>query len=169
MPIDISFLQSNQTLIPFLFVLAIIFGVLEITNVFRNRGVNFLVALAISFFTITNTTFVNFLWSQFGNITAFFLIMFFIAFIFELFGLRRPRASGQESRAPEALVINGAILFILLTVGFLYVEKIPSLPYIGSGQNLLIAIVIFFVLVLFWAAFKAGPQFLPAEEKHKGR
>jgi hypothetical protein len=35
---DIAFLQSEQILIPFLFVLAIVFGVLELTNVFKNSS-----------------------------------------------------------------------------------------------------------------------------------
>jgi len=155
MAIDISFLQSNQTLIPFLFVLAIIFGVLELTNIFRNRGVNFLVALAISFFAITNATFVAFLWLQFGNITAFFIVMFFIAFILEIFGLRKGEPG--KSRAPEAMIINGAILFILLSISFLYIDLIPPLPFIGGGTNLLLFFAIIFILAIFWAAFKASP------------
>jgi len=154
MPIDVSFLQSNQTLIPFLFVFAIVFGVLGITNVFKNRGVNFLVALAISFFAISNPAFVSLLWLQFGNITAFFIVMFFIAFILEIFGLRKGEPG--KSRAPESMIINGAILFILLSIGFLFIDLIPPFPFIGGGANLLLFFAIIFILAIFWAAFKAG-------------
>jgi uncharacterized membrane protein HdeD (DUF308 family) len=165
MAIDIAFLQSEQTLIPFLFVLAIIFGVLEITNVFKNRGVNFLVALAISFFTITNTTLVAFLWSQFGNITAFFIIMFFIAFVLEVFGLRRPKQG--ESRGEGGMIINGAILLLLLGLGFTYSNLLPSLPFVGGGPNLIILVALIFILAIFWMAFKVGREkIVPEKEEH---
>jgi hypothetical protein len=151
MALDIAFLQSEQTLIPFLFVLAIVFGVLELTKVFRNRGVNFLVALAIAFFTISNAAFINMLWSYFGSITTFFIIMFFIAFVFEVFGLRR----GQR-QPTSSIIINGGILFILLSIGFLYASYIPELPFVGGGQNLVFLFIIIFILVIFWAAFRIG-------------
>jgi 4-amino-4-deoxy-L-arabinose transferase-like glycosyltransferase len=152
MAIDIAFLQSEQTLIPFLFVLAIVFGVLELTKIFRNRGVNFLIALAIAFFTITNTAFVTMLWSYFGSITTLFIIMFFIAFVFEVFGLR----GGGQRESNSSLFINGAILFILLSIGFLNASLIPDLPFIGGGKNLVFLFAIVFVLAIFWAAFKIG-------------
>ena len=152
MALDVSFLQSEQTLIPFLFVLAIIFGVLELTKIFQNRGVNFLVALAIAFFTITNTAFVDMLWSYFGGITTLFIIMFFIAFIFEVFGLRKP---GQH-QPTSSIIINGGILFILLSIGFLYANQIPELPFLGGGQNLIFLFIIIFILVIFWSAFRIG-------------
>jgi len=152
MAIDIAFLQSEQTLIPFLFVLAIVFGVLELTKIFRNRGVNFLIALAIAFFTITNTAFVDILWSYFGSITAFFIIMFFIAFVFEVFGLRR----GGQRDITSSIFINGAILFVLLSIGFLYASQIPELPFIGGGKNLVFLFAIVFILAIFWGAFKIG-------------
>jgi hypothetical protein len=154
MAINIAFLQSEQTLIPFLFVLAIVFGVLELTKIFRNRGVNFLVALAIAFFTITNTAFVAMLWSYFGSITTFFIVMFFIAFVFEVFGLR-----GGQREPTSSVFINGAILFVLLSIGFLYAKQIPELPFIGGGQNLIFLFAIVFILAIFWAAFKiSGPK-----------
>lgn len=159
---DISFLQSEQTLIPFLFVLAVIFGVLELTHVFRNRGVNFIIALAISFFTITNTAFVTFLWSQFGNITTFFIIMFFIAFVLEVFGLRGPRTPRAGG---EGIVINGAILLLLLVFGFTHSDLLPSLPFIGGGSNLIVLFALIFILIIFWMAFKLGPEILPGKQE----
>jgi len=159
--IDLTFLQSNQTLIPFLFVLAVIFGILEITHVFRNRGVNFLIALAISFFSVTNASFVAFLWSQFGNITVFFIVMFFIAFLLEVFGLRRPVPG--KSRSEEAMIIVGVFLLLIMIFGFMYAKSIPELPIIGSGTNFVILAAIIFILILFWIAFKAGPETVKAE------
>jgi len=153
MAFDLSFLGSEQTLIPFLFVLAIVFGVLELKKVFRNRGVNFLVAISIAFFTITNSFFVSMLWAYFGSITAFFIIMFYLAFIFEIFGLRGGK-DGKDNTS--SIVIEGAMFFVLLSIGFLFVDQIPTLPVIGSGANLITIFLIIFVLSIFWSAFKIG-------------
>ena len=151
--IDITTFESNQFLIPFLFVLAIVFGTLEQANVFRNRGVNFIVAAAISFFAISNTAFTNLLWSQFGNITVFFIAMFFIIFILEAFGVRKR----HPDEAPGgALVVTGGILFVLLSIGLLLINLLPPIPFIGGGQNLLLLFAITLILLIFWLAFKIG-------------
>lgn len=151
--IDITMFESNQFLIPFLFVLAVVFGALEQTNVFRSRAVNFIVAAAISFFAISNTAFTNLLWSQFGSITVFFIAMFFIIFILEVFGVRK-RQPGEPPGG--ALVVTGGILFVLLSVGLLYINLLPPLPIIGGGQNLLLLFAITLILLIFWLAFKIG-------------
>lgn len=153
MVLDLAFLMSEQTLLPFLFVLAIIFGFLNLLNIFgKNVAVNFLIALSIAFFTISNASFVSMLWSSFGGITTFFIVMFLLAFVFEVFGLRKR----EKIESTSSIVVNGAILFILLSVGFLYVNYIPETPFVGSGQNLLLLLAIIFVLAIFWSAFKIG-------------
>ncbi|MFH1229577.1 MAG: hypothetical protein V1678_04095 [Candidatus Aenigmatarchaeota archaeon] len=164
MAIDASFLYSEQTLVPFLFVLAIVFGVLELTHIFRNRAVNFIIAISISFFTITNATFVSLLWSQFGTITAFFIVMFFIAFVMEVFGVRNKSGDNGEG----GMIINGAILALILLLGFTHIDMIPSLPFVGGGSNLLTIISLMFILAIFWMAFKVGRETsTSAEEKRR--
>ena len=157
MALDLSILQSNSNLILFLFVFAIVFGVIEVTRIFRNRGVNFLISLAISFFATANPAFVTFIEPQLGNVAIFFIFMFFIVFVFEVFGLR-----GVRKREPEeGMIINGAILLILLIFGFMHADLIPELPLVGNGTNFIVLVVLVFILVIFWAAFKAGREELP--------
>jgi hypothetical protein len=165
MVLDIAFLLSEQTLIPFLFVLAIVFGLLDIIKMFgRNRAVNFLIAFSIAFFSITNSGFVNLLWSQFGTITSFFIIMFFIAFVLEIFGLKDKKDKAKD----DDIIIYGAILLILFSFGFVYSNLIPTIPYIGGGSNFIVLIAIIFILVIFWKAFKIGAEpTIPSKEEHK--
>ncbi len=151
MPIDFTMFQTEQFLIPFLFILAVVFGAVSAANVFKNRGVNFLVALALAFFGASNTAFVEFLWSQFGSVSIFFIAMFFVIFVLEAFGVRRGRPG--EKDGASALVINGAILFVLLSIGYLYIPKF-SLPIIGGGQNLMLFIFVLFIIIIFWFAYK---------------
>lgn len=162
MALDAAFLLSEHILIPFLFVLAIIFGVLELTRIIRNRGANFLIALSIAFFTVTNSAFVELLWSQFALITGFFIVMFFIVFVLQVFGVR-----GKESTGGEGIMINGAILVLLLSFGFTYSNLLPQIPFLGGGTNLISIAAVILILVIFWVAFKTGEQ--PSQSQPQGR
>lgn len=144
---DLSFLQDTQIVVPFLFTLAITFGTLELTRLFR-KPVNFLIALALSMFAITSPTFVSFLWSSFGDITIFFIGMFLIAFVLEAVGVRGRILGGSD------IVIQSGILFLLLTLGFYYSEKIPAFPLIGGGQNVLLLLAVAIIFSIFWTAYK---------------
>lgn len=146
---DLSFLQSTEIMVPFLFTFAVTFGVLELTRVFRNKGVNLIIALALSIFAISSPTFINLLWNYFGNITIFFIAMFLIAFTLESFGLRRaaPDTGG-------AIVIQSAVLFLLLTIGFYYSDRMPVLPIVGGGQNALLLFAVILILSIFWSVYR---------------
>ena len=156
--LDFSTFYSEAVFIPFLFVLAIIFGSLNIANVFRNKGVNLLISLALAFFTISNPAFVELLWSNFGIISLFFIAMFFIIFITRAFLIR-----GHENFT-DVLIINGAILFVLLSISYYHMNMLPSLPIVGGGQNLLLLLFIVFIIVIFWFAYKSGG---PEGQQHK--
>lgn len=164
--IDLTLTGPDQTLVLFFFVLAIIFGILEITRIFKNKAVNFIIAFALAFFAVNNASFVQFIVPQFGLISAFFIIMFFIAFVLEVFGLRGPK-SGKP--AEERMIINGAILLLLMVFGFMNASLIPELPYIGSGTNLIVLVALIIILVIFWLAFKAGPEHTQLQGRKKER
>lgn len=152
MILNLATFQTTEFLVPFLFSIAVIFGVLEITNIFRNRAVNLVIALTLSFFAMSNSYFVNLLWNYFGNIAMFFIVMFLIAFVFEIFGVRK---KGQPS-GPDSMIINGAVLFVLLSVGFMYTDMIPTIPFIGGGENVLLLVAVILVLAIFWTAYRLG-------------
>ena len=168
MPFHTTLPPEIQFFLPFMFVFAIVFGSLQLVNVFRNRAVNAILALSIAFFATLAPGFNSLLLSQFGNIAVFFIVVFFISFILRIFGIRRVQ-NPQEYQ--EAVVIQGAMLFVLLAVSFIFVDEIPTLPIIGTGQNLLLAVAVIFVLAIFWAAFKIGVHgYMPPHEhpKEKG-
>jgi hypothetical protein len=148
----ISF-QSEQFLIPFLFVLAIVFGSLNLVKIFKSKPVNFLISLSLAFFSASNSAFIQLLWSQFGNIAIFFIAMFFIIFTLEAFGVRKGRKEGSD-----ALIINGAILFVLLSISSLFVNSLPAIPGVGGGQNLLLLVFVVLIIVIFWSVHNLGPE-----------
>jgi len=146
--LDFSIFQSETVFIPFLFVLAIVFGSLNVVNVFKNKGVNFLISLALAFFTISNPAFVNLLWSNFGIISLLFITLFFIIFITRAFGLH------MNKEGDDPMIINTVILFILLSLSYLHTDLLSSFPFIGDEKNFLLLIFITLMLVIFWFAYK---------------
>ncbi len=152
MAIEFVFDPSMQFIIPFLFVLAVVFGVLQMARIFKNKAVAAVIAIAIAFFASNYQPFLTILWQYLPTVTWFFIAMFFIVFTLEVFGLR-----GKEEKkfSEEGAVIQGAILFILLAIGWMIVDKLPiQLPYVGTGKNLLLLLGIILVLLIFWSAFR---------------
>ena len=148
MAIDITMLQTTEFFIPFLFSLAVIFGVLEVTRLFR-KPVNFIISFTLSFFAMIYPGFVDFMWANFGLFAIFFIAMFFIVFVSKVFGM-----GGKKSQ--DSVIINGVILLILLSVSYLYIDSFPSVPFIGAGQNLILLVSVVLIISIFWAAYKTS-------------
>lgn len=141
--------------ISFFFILAVVFGVLKLSNVFKNNAVHAVVALAVAAFVATQASFVSILWVYLPSITWFFIVMFFIAFALELFGVRKG-GRGEEG-ALQGMIVGGAVLLILLSVGWMLLQSFPvNLPVIGGGQNLIFLLGLVFIISLFWGAMKSG-------------
>ena len=148
--------SNQQFLITFLFTLAVVFGVVEISKVFKgNKAVSLIIALAIAAFAAGYAPFQTTLWNLLPNITWFFIVLFLVAFGLELFGVRR--GSAVPGKEHEGMIVSAAVLLILLTVGWTVLQTNPiSLPYIGGGQNLIFLVGFIIILSLFWSAMKTG-------------
>ena len=160
---------GEHATISFFFILAVVFGVLKLSNVFKNNAVHAVVALAVAAFVATQLSFVEMLWNYLSGITWFFIVMFFIAFALELFGVRKARPGEGEQKAMEGMIVGGAVLFILLSVGWMLLRTFPvNLPLIGGGENLIFLLGLVFVISLFWGAMKSGGLSPPAKPQGQG-
>jgi len=151
---QITMNPTIQPFLPFLFVLAIIYGLLSMVNVFKGKkSVNFIISLVFAFFAAGYQPFVNFFFAEFGLILWAFVIIFFIAFILEAIGLRGKKkiAPGKEDLP---MVLGGILVLILVTVGFGYFSDF-DIPIIGT-ENLLILIGVFLLLLMFYYAYEFG-------------
>ncbi len=151
--------SNQQFLITFLFTLAVVFGVVELSKVFKgNKAVALVISLAIALFAAGYAPFQTTLWNLLPNITWFFIVLFLVAFGLELFGVRR--GSAIPGREHEGMIVSGAVLLILLTVGWQIIQTNPiNLPFIGGGQNLIFFIGLILIVSLFWAAMKTSGEF----------
>ncbi|MBU5557847.1 MAG: hypothetical protein QW751_01535 [Candidatus Aenigmatarchaeota archaeon] len=161
---------SMQALIPFLFTFAVVFGVLELTRVFKNRAVEAVIAFALAVFAITQPAFTTMLMLWLPSILSFFIIVFFIAFIFEIFGLRKkpekihPEIYAKEQAEKAGLL--GVAIVLLFAVGGLALSQLGlSLPVIGGPENILFALGLIFIVALFWLAFKIGEEKSPPKQE----
>lgn len=151
-----SIAQGNEFLIPFLFTLAIIFGSLRYAKIFgNNSAVQMIIAIVLAYFASTYEPFVSTLYAYFPSITWFFIAMFFIVFVLEVFGLRK----GTDKKDHELnMVIYGVLLLLLMTIGISQARAfgIYEIPFIGNLENLAVLLGIIFILGIFYFAYKAG-------------
>ncbi len=165
--VDIIFGFSSTFAIPFLFTLAIVFGALQLGSPIKNKAANLIIALVIAFFAATYSPFVTTLNAILPTITWFFIILFLIAFVLEVFGLRRKEV-GPGSSA-DKMMVTGVVLFILLSLGISFFSNtVTQVPFIGSTQNLFLLVVVIFILIIFWAAYKVGAEGETHPQQQKG-
>ncbi len=154
MAFDFLFLSNQQFFIPFLFVLAIVFGILELSNVFRgNRAVTAIISIVIAFFAATNSQFTGMLFQFLPSITVFFVIMFFIAFLMEIIGLGK-KGSLRKEGAETRVMVLGLVLVVFIAIGVDSIPEImPFISFIGES-NLLIIVGLVLLFMIFFTAYK---------------
>ncbi len=152
MPVEIA---TQQFLIPFLFVLATVFGMMRVAKVFRgNVGVELILSLVLAFFAATYEPFNALLWVYLPSITWFFIAMFFLMFILEVFGLRK-KPGEKPGDYMLNMMIYGVLLLVLFSVGFMLLQTYPiSLPLIGGGENLVLLLGVILVIAIFLSAYQ---------------
>ncbi|MBR9682548.1 MAG: hypothetical protein GOV02_02645 [Candidatus Aenigmarchaeota archaeon] len=140
-----------QMAIPFLFVFAVVFGVLELSLKQWSKPIKAVIALALSFFAITYQPFTSLLWANMGNILFFFIFMFFIAFLGELLQWKK------MENPLEKMVVTAIVLFLLLTIGWYVIDLIEfDIPIVGDKDNLFLLVGIMVIVALFLATMKGG-------------
>lgn len=155
MAFDFLFLSNQQFFIPFLFVLAIVFGILELSNVFKgNRAVVVIISIVIAFFAATNSQFTGMLFQILPSITVFFVIMFFIAFLMEIIGLGKSGSLRKEGAETRVMVL-GLVLVVFIAIGADSMSEIPFISFIGES-NLLIITGLVLLFMIFFTAYKVG-------------
>lgn len=150
---------DTNFIIPLLFVLAVVFGVLRISKAFKgNAAVEVIISLVIAFFAATFQPFTSMLFSILPSITMFFIAMFFIVFVLEIVGVRGKKAGDNVMN----LIIYGILILILFVIVANHSNLIPNLGII-SQDDLVLGIGLIFIISIFIAAYKIEPE----EKKRK--
>jgi glucan phosphoethanolaminetransferase (alkaline phosphatase superfamily) len=141
---------SMEIILPFFLVLAIVYGALEISKVFTNKGVKAIIAVVFAFFTIMNSQVIAFINSILPYAAMIFVVIF-IAWI-----LLKPLrgGSGRKGMDPVLIVVILVLVFVLLA----RMQATDYLPEnsILANSNLLWIVGILVVAVVLWKVYKMG-------------
>jgi hypothetical protein len=148
MPFELSLLTSA---IPFFFVLAIVYGALDVAGVFKNKAANAIIAIVIGFFAMASEEASAFIMSILPYAAIFFVVVFFIAFILKMF-----KAKKEEERDFTLIivVIVLAILF-LMSQGYDILQSLLPPGFPVTGENFMLIIGIILIIAIFFAAYKS--------------
>jgi len=142
MPLDMI-----ASVIPFFFIAAIVYGALEVSDVFKNRNVKTVIAAVFAFFTITYEPLAVLINQILPYAAMFFIALFFLAFLFKPF-----RGGGKRERDYSLIIIiGGLVLIFLANSGYRIIQDM--LPEM-SNSNFMVGAGLVIILMIFYAAYK---------------
>jgi hypothetical protein len=137
--------------LPFFFVLAVVYGALEISDIFKRGAVKALISLIIAFFAITNEFVVLLILSLLPYAALFFIAFFFIGFLYSF--IRK-----EEKSDPTLLaVVFGLVLIFLAVQGQDIIKEIMPQGFI-TPENFSVMAGLLVIIVIFLAVYKAFAQ-----------
>ncbi len=134
--------------LPFIFVIAVVYGGLEVSDVFKNKAVKFIIALVVGYFAMTNASVVAFI-TQFLPLAAIvFVVVFLIGFIYKVF-----QKGGEKDWTLIGLIIATGLIGLAQFQGSLtpYLNNLPIDP-----NNFLAIVLIMAFIAFLYAAYKKG-------------
>ena len=100
------------SLLPFLFILAIVYGALEISKVFENKGVKAIISVVMAFFAMLSPGVTELVLFIIPYATMFFIAFFFLGFVLSFFKSEGKGGSGGKDYTLIIIVLGLFLLFI---------------------------------------------------------
>ncbi|MFB6088215.1 MAG: hypothetical protein ABEK36_00370 [Candidatus Aenigmatarchaeota archaeon] len=144
--------STIEPFLPFFFVLAVVYGVLNVADIFEKKSVNLIISLVFAFFAIGYSPFVSFFFRYFGVLLWSFIIIFFIAFVLEALGVRKGESSSERKEDMGILIVGIVILIFITVIG----DSGTSFTMLNS-QNFLMVIGLVLFALIFYFAYSHGP------------
>lgn len=137
--------------VPLLFIVAVVYGALEVSGVFRNKGVKAIISVAIAFMGMTYSPLAVFINEVLPYAAIFFMVIFFLGFLFSFFR----RGAGKDYVL--IVIILGIFLLLLARTESDVASLLSSWTNITT-QNLMALLGLGLVIVILSAAYKIGQQ-----------
>jgi hypothetical protein len=136
----------------FMFVFAIIFGVLNYAKILGfSKHVNAIVAIVFGAFSVVYEPFVLGMAEYMPYAAALFVVIFFILVIKKAF-------SNEKGSNFDALPIAISLIIMLILVGLFWQQLAYFIPINVDPMNVLWAIGIIVFIGIFWAVYKHKPE-----------
>ena len=136
-------------MLPFLFMLAIVYGALDLASVFKKKAVNVIIALVVAIFAVSNQAVVESIVTAMPWVAMLFIVLFFIKFILSMF---KPGSGGRDYTL--LMVILGLIAIFMLSQGTELIQDWLPGGFPVTEDNLILIIGIVVVLAIVFAAYK---------------
>lgn len=134
--------------LPFFFVMAVVYGALEISDIFKKGAIKALISILIAFFAVTNESVVAIIIYFLPYAAIFFIAFFFIGFLYSF--IRK-----EEKKDPTLLAIVFALVLIFLAAqGQAIIKEILPKGFI-TPENFSVIAGLLVIIVIFLAVYKA--------------
>lgn len=150
MAIELSLMTS---IMPFFLVLAIVYGALEMSGVFRNRAVNAIIALVIAFFAIMSADVTAFIMQIMPYAAILFVVIFLAGFVISFF---RGRVGGMNLTLLAVVAI--LLLIFLANQGYDILQDLLPSGFPVTGENLVLIIGIVLIIAIFYMVHKSWAE-----------
>jgi uncharacterized membrane protein len=133
--------------IPFFFIAAVVYGAIEVSDVFDNKKIKTIIAAVFALFTLTYEPLILFINQILPYAVIFFIVIFFLAFIFK-------PLKGEKSGSKDyelIVIITALILLFLANYGY---EWIKDLVPQFSNTDFMLAVGGVILVIIFYAAWQ---------------
>jgi len=153
MPISFLDITMMPQIATFLFVFAIMYGILTYAKILGfAKGVNVIIAVVIGFFATAYEPFVYGMSEYMPFIAVVFLVVFFILFLKKIF------SSEKGDKHIDALPIGIALAALLMVLAIMWDRVSMYVPAGFDASNILWIIGILIVVAIFWLAYRQKPS-----------
>jgi hypothetical protein len=140
-----------SVIIPFLFVLAVVYGALEVSDIFKRKQVKLIISLCFALVAMSSALITGFIMGILPYAILLFIAFFFIGFALSFF--REDKKEGGKGERDYTLIAIVLVLLLLFlsSYGTEFIEDmIPGM----SRDSLVTGIGIIVILMVFYAAYK---------------
>jgi hypothetical protein len=140
------------SIIPFMFMLAIVYGALDVSGVFKNRRVNALIAAVFALFTLTYAPAAEFITGVMPFAIIFFVVFFFLGFVIKIAKKGVEDEKGNKDFT-LLIIILGLVLLLFATQGPGIINSfLPGFE--EQASNIMVAAAVVFIGVILMAAYR---------------
>ena len=140
-----------STVIPFMFVLAVVYGALEVSDIFKRKQVKVILSLCFALVAMTNALITTFIMGVLPYAILGFIVLFFIGFIMNFFKDDKDGKGGGKK--DFTLIIIVLVLFLIFMSSY-------GMEFFGgsvsglSSEELSTGIGITVLLIIFYSAYR---------------
>ena len=133
--------------LPFFFMLAIVYGALEVGGVFKNKAAKMIIAVVVAAFSLMNAGVVALINQAMPYAAVFFIAVFFLGFVKKAFKAKE----GKHTDWALVIIVVGLLLIVFARQGESFRDFFDRGPL--SYENFLIVIAVVIMLLMFYAAY----------------